>query len=181
MPETALGLLTVAVQALAGGPYAKRNGVVAFCCARQAGPLGPTDAGVNLFTAAVIAVLVMLSIILTGSVLYPDMSGWTILAMLGSGATLAVGIAAAYLLVTGKDEAPGVWSDDAGLATWRMPPLHELPRARMTPLVAVWIIVLAAIWSWPVGWCSRESSSLGFWRLTPRLPEKRHDWHCHPF
>jgi hypothetical protein len=39
----------------------------------------------NVFTGAVVSVLVMLSIILTASVLYPEMGETTILAILGAG------------------------------------------------------------------------------------------------
>jgi hypothetical protein len=49
--------------------------------------LGPwvNPSWLNLFTGTVIAALVMLSIILTASVLYPDMNGATILTILGVG------------------------------------------------------------------------------------------------
>src|SRR6202035_5635840 len=52
----------------------------------------------NLFTGAVIAIMVMLSIILTASVLYPDITGGQILMILvgGSIVTVVSAIAAAW-------------------------------------------------------------------------------------
>ncbi len=45
-----------------------------------------------------IAVLVMLSIVLTAAVLYPGMGEAAILAILGGGTSLALGTAAAFLI-----------------------------------------------------------------------------------
>jgi hypothetical protein len=59
--------------------------------------LGPWVNGtrVNVFTGAVIAVLVMLSVVLTASVVFPALSGATIVAILavGTGLTVAAGLA----------------------------------------------------------------------------------------
>ncbi len=104
--------------------------------------LGPWTNGrwINLFTGTVIGVLVMLSIVLTASVLYPEMSETTILAILGIGGVFALGIAIAFLFV--RREGPVEAGDQIVRATWRMPPLNELPTARMTPLTRVWMVVL---------------------------------------
>jgi len=60
--------------------------------------LGPwvNTKGLNLFTGAVIAVLVMLSIILTATVLYPEISGETIIAILVGGSLAALVIYLAF-------------------------------------------------------------------------------------
>jgi Mn2+/Fe2+ NRAMP family transporter len=142
-PGTPLGLLTVAVQALAGVLLPSATVFLLLLCNDKA-VLGPWANGraVNLFTGAVIAVLVMLSIILTASVLYPDMGDRTILAMLGAGTALAAAVAAVYLLLRRAPEPARLRLDRAGQATWRMPPLHELPPPRMTMLTRIWMIVL---------------------------------------
>jgi hypothetical protein len=71
--------------------------------------LGPWVNGraLSVFTGAVIAALVMLSIILTASVFFPDMSDTTILAILGSGMLFTVVISAALLLIRARTGGSG--------------------------------------------------------------------------
>jgi hypothetical protein len=72
-PGTPLGLLTNAVQTLAGVLLPSATVFLLLLCNDQA-VLGPwvNGRGLNFFTGGVIAILVMLSIILTASVLFPD-------------------------------------------------------------------------------------------------------------
>jgi Mn2+/Fe2+ NRAMP family transporter len=147
-PGTPLGLLTNLVQTLAGVLLPSATVFLLLLCNDKA-VLGPwvNSRAVNLFTGAIIAVLVMLSIILTASVLFPDITEAQILAVLigGTVAALLTTVAVrAYErrrgMVTAKAEAV-----DASLrATWRMPPLGELPPARLTLLNRIWMIVLRA-------------------------------------
>ena len=44
--------------------------------------------------------------------------------------------------LAGQEAEPAL--DRAGRDTWRMPPLHELPPGRLTPINRVWLIVLRA-------------------------------------
>jgi NRAMP (natural resistance-associated macrophage protein)-like metal ion transporter len=140
-PGTALGLLTNAVQTLAGVLLPSATVFLLLLCNDKA-VLGPWVNGrwLNLFTGAVVAALVTLSIILTVSVLYPDMSETTILAILGGGTVLAACIAAAFLAIRGEDRASRI--DRIGRTTWRMPPLGDLPHSHMTPLTRIWMVVL---------------------------------------
>jgi NRAMP (natural resistance-associated macrophage protein)-like metal ion transporter len=140
-PGTPLGLLTNAVQTLAGILLPSATVFLLLLC-NDKPVLGPWVNGrwVNLFTGAVIAVLVMLSIILTASVLYPNMSETTILAILGGGSLVALAMAAAFLFVRHDDATERI--DHIRRATWRMPPLRELPPLRMTPLTRIWMVVL---------------------------------------
>jgi len=139
-PGTPLGLLTNAVQALAGVLLPSATVFLLLLCNDRA-VLGPWVNGrwLNLFTGGVIAVLVMLSIILTASVLYPGMKESTILTILGSGTVLALGLAAAFLFTHENLATP---IDGVGRRTWRMPPLSDLPPTAMTPLTRTWMIVL---------------------------------------
>jgi Mn2+/Fe2+ NRAMP family transporter len=75
IPGSPLGLLTVAVQTLAGVLLPSATVFLLLLCNDPA-VLGPWVNGrwLNLFTGAVIAVLIVLSVILTASVLYPDIS-----------------------------------------------------------------------------------------------------------
>jgi hypothetical protein len=101
--------------------------------------LGPwvNEWWLNLFTGAVVAILVMLSIILTASVLYPEMSETTILAILCGGSVLALGMT--VFLFIRRDPMP---INRIGQTTWRMPPISELPAPHMIPLTRIWMIVL---------------------------------------
>ena len=144
-PGTPLGLLTNAVQTLAGVLLPSATVFLLLLCNDRA-VLGPwvNTRGLNLFTGAVIAVLVMLSIILTASVLYPQMSGETIIAVLVGG-----GLAALILYLTfgtnrGSDHAAGEPAGRAMRSTWRMPPLAELSPRQLTALNRVWLFVLRA-------------------------------------
>jgi hypothetical protein len=104
--------------------------------------LGPwvNGRGLNVFTGAVIGVLIMLSIILTASVLFPSVSEAMILAVLGGGVLFTIVIAAVLLVIRRDDR--GVWSDAFGRMVWRMPALDQLPPAHITPLTRMWLAVL---------------------------------------
>ena len=89
--DTMLGLLTNAVQTLAGVLLPSATVFLLLLCNDKA-VLGPWVNGrwLNLFTGAVIWVLVMLSMILTAATVFPASSGETILPMLGGGTTLGI-------------------------------------------------------------------------------------------
>jgi hypothetical protein len=140
-PGTPLGLLTNAVQTLAGVLLPSATVFLLLLCNDQA-VLGPwvNRRGLNVFTGAVISVLVMLSIVLTASVLFPGISEAVILLALGGGTLFAVLVAAALLAIPPEDRQ--VWTDSFGQMVWRMPPLAQLSPARMTPLTRMWLAVL---------------------------------------
>ena len=140
-PRVPLGLLTNAVQALAGVLLPSATVFLLLLCNDEA-VLGPwvNRRGLNVFTGAVIAVLVMLSITLTASVLFPDMGETTLVALLGGGMVFTLAIAAALLVIRRSDRK--IWTDSFGRMVWRMPPLDQLPRAHMTPLTRIWLSVL---------------------------------------
>jgi hypothetical protein len=114
--------------------------------------LGPWVNGrwLNLFTGAVIWVLVLLSIILTTATVFPDISGETILAVLGGGTALGIGgLFIVTLLRRNRSEpaAAGPVDPDRGRAlraTWRMPPLDALPPPNLSLSKRVWMAVLRA-------------------------------------
>jgi NRAMP (natural resistance-associated macrophage protein)-like metal ion transporter len=140
-PGTPLGLLTNAVQALAGVLLPSATVFLLLLCNDEA-VLGPwiNGRGLNIFTGAVIAALVMLSIILTASVLHPDIGQTTILVILGGGMLFMAAIATMLLVIRGDDRRQ--WADSFGKMVWRMPPLDQLPPARMNPLTQIWLAVL---------------------------------------
>ncbi|MBS0539777.1 MAG: divalent metal cation transporter [Proteobacteria bacterium] len=139
-PGVPLGLLTSAVQTLAGVLLPSAT-VFLLLLSNDKAVLGPWVNGtkLNLFTGCVIAVLVILSLILTVSVLYPDTGEKTILGILGGGAAVALLAAISFFV---RRRSPGETIDRAGKETWRMPPLDRLAATPMTPLTRIWMFVL---------------------------------------
>jgi Mn2+/Fe2+ NRAMP family transporter len=143
-PGTPLGLLTNAVQTLAGVLLPSATVFLLLLCNDKA-VLGPwvNSRILNLFTGAVVAVLVMLSVILTASVLFPDMGENVILGILAGGSVLTIVTAIAVSALGRKtpDDRSVAW-DPALRLVWRMPPLNELPVTRLTLLSRIWMFVL---------------------------------------
>jgi Mn2+/Fe2+ NRAMP family transporter len=150
-PGTPLGLLTNAVQALAGVLLPSATVFLLLLCNDRA-VLGPwvNSRALNLFTGAVIAVLVMLSLILTLSVLFPSITETEIVGILIGGGILTVVAAVGVTLIERtivrtkaiQDSVAPADQLDRERNTWRMPPLDQLPPARLTTRNRVWLIVL---------------------------------------
>jgi hypothetical protein len=145
-PGAPLGLLTNAVQTLAGVLLPSATVFLLLLCNDKA-ILGPwaNDKKTNIFTSIVIAILVMLSVILTASVLFPAISGVHILAILVGGSLLALLMSLGAHIID-KRRGPRIQQiptfTAADRTTWRMAPLGELPPARLTVLDRTWLIVL---------------------------------------
>ncbi len=148
--DALLGLLTTAVQTLAGVLLPSSTVFLLLLC-NDRDMLGPWVNGrwLNLFTGAVIWVLVMLSMILTAATVFPGMSGETILAVLGGGVAVGIaGFAVVTLLRQSRSEPPAAGDalrpDRARSlrAVWRMPPLEALPAPKLSLTKQVWIAVL---------------------------------------
>src|ERR1700731_1128774 len=90
-PGIQLGLLTSAVQTLAGVLLPGATVFLLLLC-NDKPVLGPwvNSRRLNLFTGGVVAVLVMLSVILTGSVLFPGISDTVILSILIGGSVVGL-------------------------------------------------------------------------------------------
>ncbi|MFM0506799.1 NRAMP family divalent metal transporter [Paraburkholderia sp. RL17-373-BIF-A] len=151
IPGSPLGLLTEAVQTLAGVLLPSATVFLLLLCNDRA-VLGPwvNSKKLNVFTGAVVWVLVMLSIILTASVMYPDITGDAILEVLAGGTLMAVAGYAATVVVRKlrrESENSAAHESEFGLsketrANWRMPPLDELPAPQLTMSKRVWMGVL---------------------------------------
>ncbi|MFM0053887.1 Nramp family divalent metal transporter [Caballeronia grimmiae] len=146
IPGSPLGLLTEAVQTLAGVLLPSATVFLLLLCNDKT-VLGPwvNSKRLNWFTGSVIWVLVMLSIILTASVMYPDISAKMIIDVLVGGTVLAiVGYAATVLLRRASAKAHVLRApvDYGERDTWRMPPLETLEAQRMTLTTRVWMSVL---------------------------------------
>jgi Mn2+/Fe2+ NRAMP family transporter len=143
-PGAPLGLLTNAVQTLAGVLLPSATVFLLLLCNDKA-VLGPWVNGrrLNLFTGAVIAVLVLLSAILTAAVLFPGIGAAEMLSLLGGGGALGVVVA----LVVGCRErrqgrAPAPPVDGKARLAWRTPPLETLAPLPLGTPQRLWLIVL---------------------------------------
>ncbi|MGD0188211.1 MAG: NRAMP family divalent metal transporter [Roseiarcus sp.] len=147
-PGSPLGLLTVAVQVLAGVLLPSATVFLLLLC-NDKPVLGPwvNTRWLNYFTGAVIAVLVILSVILTVSVLFPDATNeQVILGILGGGGVVAV-IAALVIMALSQNGGNGALAEEVAAApisrhTWRMPPLDRLPPAKLSLAAKTWMGVL---------------------------------------
>ncbi|MEM5446074.1 Nramp family divalent metal transporter [Paraburkholderia guartelaensis] len=152
IPGSPLGLLTEAVQTLAGVLLPSATVFLLLLCNDKA-VLGPwvNSKKLNVFTGAVIAVLVVLSIILTAATVFPDISGAAIVKILVGGCGIAVAVYAAVELSRKSRGANGT-QDALPLNkpalkelrnTWRMAPLEDLPAPQhLTLSTRVWMGVL---------------------------------------
>jgi hypothetical protein len=149
-PGVQLGLLTTAVQTLAGVLLPGATVFLLLLCNDNA-VLGPwvNSRRLNLFTGGIVAVLVMLSIILTGSVLYPGMSDTVILSILAGGSAIGLVAALGVSFAQRRLRSParekfGSISRAANVDPdqWRMPPLDQLPTVRLSLASRIWMMVL---------------------------------------
>ena len=142
IPGTPLGLLTNAVQTLAGVLLPSAT-VFLFLLCNDSAVLGPwvNSRGLNVFTGVVIGLLVTLSVILTAAVLFPDLTGTRITEILVAG--VAVSVLAALASAAGR-RAVTASPDAGGKAQWQMPPLGQLPPLKLTALDRGWLLVLRA-------------------------------------
>ncbi len=135
IPGSPLGLITVGVQVLAGVLLPSATVFLLLLCNDKA-VLGPWVNGraLNIFTAAVIAVLVILSIVLTASVLFPSIGSAAIIGILAGGGGISLAAGAAVLIYRiRRPAAPSADTvDRAERPTWRMPPIALLSAPKLS-------------------------------------------------
>ncbi len=141
LPGAPLGLITEGVQTLAGVLLPGATVFLLLLC-NDAAVLGPWTNGRwrNAFTALVLGVLVLLSVVLTASVLFPAIGAAQILAILGGGAAALVLGAVLARPRLGAARPPG----REGRATWRMAPIESLPPPTLGRLARFWLGLLRA-------------------------------------
>ncbi len=144
-PGVPLGLLTNAVQSLAGVLLPSATVFLLLLCNDKA-VLGPwTNTRLtNLFTGVVVAVLVMLSVILTAAVLFPNIGTVEIVAVLAGGSLIAAVLSLVLWRIERRANHGIVRHRVSVLdrTRWTMPPLEQLTAARLTPLKRTWMFVL---------------------------------------
>jgi len=147
-PGTPLGLLTNLVQTLAGVLLPSATVFLLLLCNDKA-VLGPwvNSKRLNCFTAAIIAVLVMLSVILTAAVLFPDISDEHILGVLIGGTLVGAVLAFGVKVYEQKNGIAIAPAEDLKLNqderdNWRMPAIETLAPARLSLSSRMWMLVL---------------------------------------
>ncbi|HET9059540.1 MAG TPA: NRAMP family divalent metal transporter [Acidimicrobiales bacterium] len=131
VPGAPLGLITEGVQTLAGVLLPSATVFLLLLC-NDKDVLGPwvNSRRLNAFTSVVVWCLIVLSIVLTASVLFPGLNSRQILLIVVGGAGMGL-VAGAYMLAASKRRhsavltVPVEWHDRQ---TWRMPALNLLAK-----------------------------------------------------
>jgi Mn2+/Fe2+ NRAMP family transporter len=132
IPGAPLGLIIEGVQALAGVLLPAAAVFLLMLCNDRA-VLGPwvNRRGTNMFTSAVIAALVAMSIVLTASVLDPGITERQILSIFLGCAVLSVA-GGGWVVIRSLRVHSSVEVDRRDRETWRMPPLNVLTKPVMS-------------------------------------------------
>ena len=145
IPGSPLGLLTVGVQVLAGVLLPSATVFLLLLC-NDREVLGPWVNGkaLNIFTSAVIAVLVVLSLVLTAGVMFPDLSANAILGILLGGTLVFTAGGVAYVVYRRSHPAAqhGIEVDRSRRSSWRMPPLALLAAPKLSAGSRIGLTVL---------------------------------------
>ena len=145
IPGSPLGLMTVGVQVLAGVLLPSATVFLLLLC-NDREVLGPWVNGdaLNIFTAAIIAVLVILSLVLTAGVLFPNLDAKAILGILVGGVLVFSASGVAYLVYRRVHPATrhGIEVDRSRRTSWRMPPLALLAAPKLSAGSRIGLTVL---------------------------------------
>jgi Mn2+/Fe2+ NRAMP family transporter len=144
IPRAPLGLIIEGVQALAGVLLPAATVFLLMLCNDRA-VLGPwvNRRGTNVFTSAVISVLVALSAVLTASVVFPGITGRQILVIVLGCLTAAVA-GGGWTLFRSLRVRSTVDVDRRDRENWRMPPLNMLSKPVMSVGRKVTLTVLGS-------------------------------------
>ena len=149
IPGSPLGLLTNAVQVLAGVLLPSAT-VFLLLLSNDKAVLGPwvNTPRVNAFTGIVIAALVMLSIVLTAAVIFPAIDTAQIYWILGIGTALAFLIVTSTVVIRPESDTP---SNNVGRGQWQMPALETLPPSQLNFFTRLWLFVLRGYLALAIG------------------------------
>ncbi len=150
VPNVPLGLLTNAVQTLAGVLLPSASVFLLLLC-NDTELLGPwaNSFKLNVFTSLVVGVLVLLSLILTAAVLFPDIDGGALAWILGGGAAIGCMMVAVVALRARRPRAAPQAAPPARHfpattppSAWRAPHLDAIGAIRLTPMRRLSMLVL---------------------------------------
>ena len=146
-PGVPLGLLTEGVQTLAGVLLPSATVFLLLLCNDKA-VLGPWVNGkwLNVLASAIVWVLVLLSVILTASILYPNITGSQIILILFGGMVVGIVVGGALLIqryrLKERLNVNDVLAQVVNRDTWRMASLSALPRPVMSTQRKIGMITL---------------------------------------
>ena len=145
IPGSPLGLLTVGVQVLAGVLLPSATVFLLLLC-NDKDVLGPWVNGLalNIFTGVIIGVLVVLSLVLTASVLFPHIDAKAIVGILAAGGiACAVGAIGFFFYERRRPDRDRHSPVDRSIQmTWRMPPLTLLAVPKLSAASRIGLTVL---------------------------------------
>ncbi len=142
IPHTPLGLITTAVQALAGVLLPSATVFLLLLCNDKA-VLGPwvNKPWLNAVACTIVGILVMLSLILAAATLFPAVDVRLLTSVLA--AILAVGLVVTVLLYLRCPIATPIAAvAEADRLTWRMPPLRDRPKPAWSTVQTVGMVTL---------------------------------------
>jgi len=142
IPGAPLGLITTAVQALAGVLLPSATVFLLLLCNDKA-VLGPwvNKPWLNAVACAIVGVLVVLSLILAATTLFPTVDVRLLTAVLA--AILVVGLLVTGVLYLRRPQTtPSAAVAEADRLTWRMPPLATLPKPAWSTVQTVGMVTL---------------------------------------
>jgi NRAMP (natural resistance-associated macrophage protein)-like metal ion transporter len=142
IPNAPLGLITTAVQALAGILLPSATVFLLLLCNDRA-VLGPwvNRPWLNALASIIVGILVELSLILAAATLFPDVDVTKVLVALSGILTLGLLIMGTLAWRRGPADR-SVRAPEPDRLTWRMPPLPELPRPVWSATTRAGMIIL---------------------------------------
>jgi Mn2+/Fe2+ NRAMP family transporter len=152
IPHAPLGLITTAVQALAGTLLPSATVFLVLLCNDRA-VLGPwvNKPWLNVVATVIVSALLLLSLVLVISTLFVSINVTALITVLGSVMAVVVVTAAAWMVWSARAAAPEPEMPRAEKENWRMPALALLERPtwslpkRIAMLTMVGYIVLAVL------------------------------------
>jgi hypothetical protein len=125
IPRAPLGLMTLAVQVLAGVLLPSATVFLLLLCNDKA-VLGPwvNKTWLNIVASLIVGVLVMLSLILAATVLFPAVDAVAVTAV--TSGVLAVTLIAVGFILFRRGRRATTTEAELDRSTWRMPPLFNL-------------------------------------------------------
>jgi hypothetical protein len=134
IPGAPLGLITTGVQALAGVLLPSATVFLVLLC-NDAAVLGPwvNKPWVNAVATVVVSVLLVLSLILMTTTVFPGIDVAVLLIVLASALVLSLAVAGVVYRRALRRRPPVVALAQPRRDTWRMPPLALLERPEWSP------------------------------------------------
>jgi Mn2+/Fe2+ NRAMP family transporter len=144
IPQAPLGLITTAVQALAGIMLPSATVFAVLLCNDRA-VLGPwvNKLWLNVLAGLIVGALIVLSMILVVSTVIPTIDVTRLLVVLGSVMVGVVAAGSAWLWFSGRRADPVPEMSRAERESWRMPALALLERPRRSLSIRIGMMTLA--------------------------------------